>query len=55
MLPVIFITAFDDQETRDRAKKAGAVGYLRKPVDAQALLDLIRWALIKKRPGDGKN
>jgi FixJ family two-component response regulator len=47
-LPVIFITAFDNRETRDMAKKAGAAGYLRKPVDAQALLDLINWAMIKK-------
>jgi FixJ family two-component response regulator len=48
MLPIIFITAFDNRETRDYAKKAGAAGYLSKPVDAQALLDMISWAMIKK-------
>jgi FixJ family two-component response regulator len=44
-LPVIFITAFDTEETRDQAKKAGAAGYFQKPVDDQALLDSIQWAL----------
>jgi FixJ family two-component response regulator len=44
-IPVIFITAFDTQETRERARALGAVGYFRKPVDDQALLDAIRWAL----------
>lgn len=44
-LPVIFITAFDTEEIRDQAKKAGAAGYFQKPVDDQALLDSIQWAL----------
>jgi FixJ family two-component response regulator len=44
-LPVIFLTAFDSKESRQKAKQAGAVGYLRKPVDDQALLDTIQWAL----------
>ena len=48
LIPVIFITAFDTPETRDQAKKAGAVGYFRKPVDDQALLDQIHWVITKK-------
>jgi FixJ family two-component response regulator len=44
-IPVIFITAFDTAETREQAKALGAAGYFRKPVDDQALLDAIRWAL----------
>jgi FixJ family two-component response regulator len=44
-LPVIFVTAFDNEETRDQAKKVGAAGYFQKPVDDQALLDSIQWAL----------
>jgi FixJ family two-component response regulator len=44
-LPVIFITGFDTDQTRDEAKKVGAAGYFRKPVDDQALLDSIHWAL----------
>ena len=47
-MPVIFITAFDTPETRDQAKKTGAAGYLRKPVDDQALLDLIQWVLTTR-------
>jgi FixJ family two-component response regulator len=44
-LPVVFITAFDTEKIRSEAKKAGAAGYFRKPVDDQALLDSIQWAL----------
>lgn len=44
-LPVIFITGFDDAETRNQAGKRGAFGYFRKPVDDQALLDTIQLAL----------
>ena len=43
-IPVILLTANDSAETRAAAQKAGAVGYFRKPVDTQALLDVIRWA-----------
>jgi len=49
-LPVIFITGFDSPETRDQAKKSGAAGYFRKPIDDQALLDSIQWALTKQIP-----
>jgi FixJ family two-component response regulator len=44
-LPVIFITAFDSKDLRSKAKESGAAGYFQKPVDGQALLDLIQWAL----------
>lgn len=44
-LPVIFVTAHDTPETRDLAQRFGAAGYFRKPVDDQALLDAIVWAL----------
>ena len=44
-IPVIFLTAFDSNEIRQQAKQAGAAGYLRKPVDDQALLDTIHWAI----------
>jgi len=47
-LPVIFVTAHDTQETRDLALRCGASGYFRKPVDDQALLDAIVWALSGK-------
>ena len=47
-LPVIFITGFDSPETRYQAKKSGADGNFRKPIDDQALLDSIHWALAKQ-------
>ena len=44
-IPAIFLTAFDSNESRQQAKQAGAAGFLQKPVDDQALLDTIKWAL----------
>jgi FixJ family two-component response regulator len=44
-LPVIFTTAHDTRETRELAHRAGAAAYFRKPVDDQALLDAVAWAL----------
>ena len=44
-IPVIVITAHDDAETRKQAEEAGAVGFFRKPVDANALLDAVQWAI----------
>jgi len=37
-IPVVFITAHDDAATRDRARRAGAVEYLRKPFDDESLI-----------------
>ena len=48
-LPIIFVTAHDTAETRDLAQRFGAAGYFSKPVDDQALLDAIRWALSGQR------
>jgi FixJ family two-component response regulator len=42
-LPVIIITAYDEQATRTSAKNYGAIAYLRKPVDGTALIDVIRY------------
>jgi FixJ family two-component response regulator len=44
-IPVIAISANDDEKTREHAKELGAVGFFRKPVDDQALLDAIWWAI----------
>ena len=46
-LPVIFITGHDTPETREMAQRVGAAAYFRKPVDDQALLDAVAWALSK--------
>jgi FixJ family two-component response regulator len=39
--PVIFISAEKPDIATERALKAGAVGFLKKPVDGQTLVDLI--------------
>jgi FixJ family two-component response regulator len=45
---VIIITAHDYPQWRERAKKAGAVAYLRKPFDDQSLLDAIQLTCAKE-------
>jgi FixJ family two-component response regulator len=50
-IPVIFITAYDTPETREQVKKIGAAGYFRKPVDDQALIDAIHWAVNNDQYG----
>lgn len=44
-VPVIFITAFEDERTRNEAIKAGCVDYLRKPFPSHLLLAAIEKAL----------
>jgi FixJ family two-component response regulator len=44
-MPVIVISASDDAETREQARRLGAVAFFRKPIDDQALLDAIWWAI----------
>jgi len=44
-IPVIAVSAQDDDESRNRARELGAVAFFRKPVDDQALLDAIAWAM----------
>ena len=48
-IPVIAISAHDDEETREHARELGAVSFFRKPVDDQALLDAIWWAIARGR------
>jgi FixJ family two-component response regulator len=44
-IPVVFITAHDDPMTRERARRAGAVDYLRKPFDEESLIGAVRRAI----------
>lgn len=44
-LPVIAISARDDDDTRKLARELGVRFFLRKPVDDQALLDAISWVV----------
>jgi FixJ family two-component response regulator len=49
-IPVIVISASDDTLVREQARELGAVSFFRKPIDDQALLDAITWAIsgVKK-------
>jgi len=40
-VPVIIITAYDEQESRKRAKDYGVVDYLLKPIDGESLIQRI--------------
>jgi FixJ family two-component response regulator len=43
-LPIIFMTAFDDDSAREQAVSLGCVAYLRKPFAGQLLIDAIAQA-----------
>jgi FixJ family two-component response regulator len=49
-IPVIALSAQDDDEARHRARALGAVAFFRKPVDDQALLDSIHWLFSAPQP-----
>ena len=48
--PIIFITAFDDPATRERAHEVGAAAYLQKPFDEQSLVEAITRAAGARWP-----
>jgi FixJ family two-component response regulator len=47
-VPTIFMTGHDDPATRERARKQGAAGYLRKPFEDVALLSAIERAVAPR-------
>lgn len=44
-LPVIVVTGFDEPKYRECSRDYRAIAYLRKPVDGEALIDLIKFKL----------
>ena len=50
-IPIIFITAHDNKESRRRAMQAGAVAFLGKPFTDEQLLQSIRSALHQEETG----
>ena len=48
VLPIIAVSAHDDDQVRERARTLGASFFLRKPVDEQALIDAISWVSGKR-------
>jgi FixJ family two-component response regulator len=47
-LPVIVVTAFDEEKSRTQAEHYGVLGYLIKPFNPEELLKLINSEIIKK-------
>ena len=50
-IPTVLITAHPEEVTRARARAAGITCYLSKPFAPDDLLDCVRAALAKSRPG----
>jgi FixJ family two-component response regulator len=48
-LPIIIISAFNDDDAENRAIEGGAKAFLHKPFDPTALLNLVRNAVGKER------
>jgi len=48
-LPTVVITAYDEPQTREQCLAAGAIAYLRKPLDERLLLNAIS-ANVKRSP-----
>jgi FixJ family two-component response regulator len=44
-IPIIFITAFPEQDIRSRAQAAGAIAFLEKPFDGEIMTNWVRKAL----------
>ncbi len=51
-IPIIFITAYESSDARQRAMQAGAAAFLGKPFSDEQLLRTIRSALQRFRRGD---
>ena len=43
-IPVVFISAFGDEQTRAQARAAGAIAFLDKPFKEQCLLEAVAQA-----------
>ena len=49
LLPVIFMTAYEDHNVRSQAMEAGALAFLQKPFDDQLMVDAISCALERDK------
>jgi FixJ family two-component response regulator len=48
-LPVIIISADNDSKTRQKAHEMSAAGLFLKPIDGNALIDAINWAVQSQK------
>ena len=44
-VPVVFITAYDDKETRDLSQQSGAAEFLVKPFEGRSLISAVQRAI----------
>jgi FixJ family two-component response regulator len=51
-IPIIFITAYDNKESRQQAMQAGAVAFLSKPFNDELLLETIHSTLRDGESGE---
>lgn len=51
-LPIIFVTAFPEEATRERTLEAGAIAFLSKPFDGKTLIKCLATALKKDESSD---
>jgi len=42
-IPVIVVSSYDEPQSRETCRKYGVKAFLRKPVDGEALIDLIKF------------
>jgi len=49
-IPIVFITAYDNKESRQQAMQAGAVAFLSKPFSDELLLETIHTAVRDRKP-----
>jgi FixJ family two-component response regulator len=53
VMPIIFMSAHEDPQDRQKAMGAGALGFLRKPFEDQVLIDAVNSAMGRFR-GSGQ-
>lgn len=49
-IPVIVVTAFDDEETKEKVRELGAFRFFRKPFDTDELLKAVDEAFAQESP-----
>jgi DNA-binding response OmpR family regulator len=53
-IPIVFLTAYSDDDTRARAKATGAVGYMTKPFGDRELTAALELGLRRRGAGPGE-
>lgn len=53
--PIVFVSACDDERTRAQARRAGALDFLDKPLDADRLMSLINASAIRPHGGGAQH